>query len=85
MTLQDSGFGQLLFLTAALQRKQKMNLNDQTPAAAYVKSLRDPLKRRFAVDYLTWLRAGRRGDMPSRGKLPSAISQAVCLNLEALG
>ena len=62
-----------------------MNSNDHTSAAAYVKSLRDPLKRRFATEYLTWLRAGRKGDMPLRGKLPPAISQTVCLNLEALG
>ena len=57
---------------------------DNTDAMKYVKSLKDALKRRFAMQYLEWIRAGRKGDMPNRGALPPAIAQAVCLNLEAL-
>ncbi|MEQ1823409.1 MAG: hypothetical protein ABL949_12945 [Fimbriimonadaceae bacterium] len=50
----------------------------------YVKSLKEPVKRRFAVDYLDWLRNGKKGDQPARGALASGIASAVCLNIDAL-
>lgn len=61
-----------------------MRNQDNTEAMKYVRSLRDGLKRGFATDYLDWIRGGKRGDMPSRGKLPTALAKAVCLNLDAL-
>lgn len=58
--------------------------HDNTPAMKYVKSLKEPVKRRFAVDYLDWLRNGKKGDQPARGALASGIASAVCLNIDAL-
>ena len=50
----------------------------------YVKSIRDAVKRRYAADYLVWIRAGRSGAAPSRGALPNALWKSVCTNLDAL-
>jgi hypothetical protein len=50
----------------------------------YIKSLRDAVKRKFAVTYLDWVRAGRKGIMPSRGKLSPVLANAVVRNLDAL-
>ncbi len=57
---------------------------DNSDAMGYVKSLRDPVKRRFAADYLRWIRAGKTAAVPSRGPLPPALWKAVCANLDAL-
>jgi len=54
------------------------------PATEYVKSLRDPLKRRFASNYLTWVTNGRVGPVPARGTLAHSIVKNVCANLDAL-
>jgi hypothetical protein len=58
---------------------------DNTEAMNYVRSLRDAPKRRFAVEYLEWIRGGRSGSMPSRGVLAPALAKAVALNLDGLG
>lgn len=58
--------------------------DNNTPAMEYVKSLRDPLKRRFASNYLTWVTGGRVGPVPARGTLAHAIVKNVCANLDAL-
>ncbi len=50
----------------------------------YIRSLKDPVKRRFAVSYLGWVRAGRTGSMPARGALSSALAKAVTSNIDAL-
>jgi hypothetical protein len=42
---------------------------DHSEAMKYVKSLRDAVKRRYALTYLEWLRAGRTGIAPIRGSL----------------
>jgi hypothetical protein len=60
------------------------NEMDNTEAMKYVRSLRDALKRRFAVAYLDWIRAGRNGAMPTRGALSPVLARAVCVNLDAL-
>ena len=58
---------------------------DNSEAMKYVKSLKDSVKRRFAGEYLVWIRAGRNASMPSRGALSASIARSVCLNLDALG
>lgn len=57
---------------------------DNSDAMGYVKSLRDSVKRRYAAEYLTWIRAGRIGTAPSRGLLSPTLWRAVCSNLDAL-
>ncbi len=57
---------------------------DNTGAMKYVRSLKDPLKRRFAGEYLQWLRLGRLGSMPSRGSLSAVLAKAVSTNLDSL-
>lgn len=58
---------------------------DNSDAMKYIKSLRDAVKRRFAVTYLAWIRAGRVGASPSRGQLAPALAKAVSSNLDSLG
>jgi hypothetical protein len=53
-------------------------------AAGYVRSLRDAVKRRYAGDYLTWIRAGRIGAAPNRGALSLTDWKNLCTNLDAL-
>jgi len=57
---------------------------DNSPAIKYVKSLKIALKRRFAGDYLRWIRAGRVGPGPVRGALSHTTCKAICTNIEAL-
>jgi hypothetical protein len=57
---------------------------DNTPAMKYVKSLKDAVKRRYAVNYLEWIRGGKKGDVPTRGALSAVLAKAVCLNLDSL-
>jgi len=54
------------------------------PAMTYVRSLRDPIKRRYASEYLTWIRGGKVGSSPSRGVLAPAVAHAVTINLDEL-
>jgi hypothetical protein len=61
-----------------------MNRLDNSDAMAYIKSLRDAVKRQFAIAYLEWVRAGRKGVMPARGKLSPVLAGAVARNLDAL-
>jgi hypothetical protein len=56
-----------------------------TPGNDYVKSLRDPVKRRYASEYLAWLRAGRVASSPARGALSPTVWKVICANLDALG
>lgn len=57
---------------------------ETTPATEYVESLRDPLKRRFAQNYLNWIVGGRTGSIPSRGTLEHSVVKNVCANLDSL-
>lgn len=50
----------------------------------YVQSLKDAVKRRFGRIYLEWIRAGRLGSAPGRGRLAPALAKAVAINLDAL-
>jgi len=61
-----------------------MNRLDNSDAMKYIKSLKDAVKRQFAIAYLEWVRAGRRGIMPSRGKLSPVLATAVTRNLDSL-
>ncbi len=60
--------------------------NDQnnTEAMNYIKSLKDSVKRRYAVTYLQWILDGRSGSMPARGTLSPTLARAVGINLDAL-
>ncbi len=58
---------------------------DNTDGMKYVRSIRDSVKRRYAQDYLTWLRAGRKGSAPARGELSPILAKSVGTNLDALG
>jgi hypothetical protein len=60
------------------------NTPENAEANKYIRSLKDAVKRRFAVSYLAWIRGGRKGDVPTRGTLAPALAKAVCLNLDAL-
>lgn len=57
---------------------------DNSEAMKYVRSLKDAPKRRFAVNYLSWLRTGRVGGVPSRGTLSPVLARAVAINLDSL-
>ncbi len=61
-----------------------MNRLDNSDPMGYIKSLKDAVKRQFAIAYLEWVRAGRRGTMPSRGRLSPVLATAVTRNLDAL-
>jgi hypothetical protein len=50
----------------------------------YVKSLRDPVKRRYANDYLGWLRAGKLGSAPERAALSMTQWKLIVTNVDAL-
>ena len=61
------------------------NQNDLSKADQYVRSLRDAVKRRFAVEYLAWIRAGRIiASTPPRGALSATLARVVCTNLDEL-
>lgn len=61
-----------------------MREKDLGAGMVYVRSLRDAIKRRFAVAYLGWIRAGRVGLAPTRGALAPALAKAVSENLDGL-
>lgn len=75
-----------LFLPQDIPGHPPMSIeHDNTEAMKYIRSLRDAVKRRFAVTYLEWIRAGRLCAMPNRGILSPALARAVRVNLDALG
>jgi hypothetical protein len=51
----------------------------------YVRSIRDPDRRRFAHAYVDWLMAGRVGLIPEKGRLSTDTARLLVLNIEALG
>jgi hypothetical protein len=57
---------------------------DNSKAMDYVKSLRDPVKRRYANDYLGWLRAGKLGSAPERAALSMTQWKLIVTNVDAL-
>jgi hypothetical protein len=59
-------------------------LKEKSEAMSYVHSLRDAVKRRFAHQYLQWIRAGRMGAPPNRGGLGATLAKAVMANLDDL-
>jgi len=58
---------------------------DNSEGMKYVKSIKEATKRRYASEYLTWIRTGRAGVVPVRGGLSAPTAKAVALNLDALG
>jgi hypothetical protein len=57
---------------------------DNSPGMNYVKSLKNAVKRRFAGEYLIWIRAGRMGLPPNRGALSQTNWRTICTNLDTL-
>ena len=47
----------------------------------YIKTLKDPIERDFAWDYVKWIRAGRTGGMPSANNVTRGTAGSICLNL----
>lgn len=76
--------GNLACDTCGISEKNMGNEHNDTEAVAYVKSLKDSVKRRFASNYLEWILGGKTGPSPSRGPLSPALAKAVCINLDAL-
>ena len=50
----------------------------------YVRSIRDPDRRRFAYAYVDWLMAGRVGLIPEKGRLSTDAARLLVLNIEAV-
>ena len=65
--------------------EQQNPQQDNTDGMKYVKSLKNAVKRRFAGDYLRWIRAGRSGIPPVRGALSQTNWRTICTNLDSLG
>ena len=57
---------------------------DNSKAMDYIRSLRDPVKKRFGTNYLNWIRAGRNGAPPNRGNLSPTFSKTIIVNLDSL-
>jgi len=62
----------------------KRTNQDNSDAMAYVKSLKMALKKRFAGEYLLWIRSGRSGAAPVRGALSHTDWRRICTNLDGL-
>ena len=60
------------------------NEQENTEAMKYIRSLKNAVKRRYAVTYNDWILAGRIGGIPSRGTLSPTIAKSVCTNLDSL-
>jgi hypothetical protein len=58
--------------------------DDNSKGMTYVKSLRDAVKRRYAFEYLSWIRLGRLGGPPHRGAMSLTEWRSVCVNLDAI-
>ena len=50
----------------------------------YVRSLKDPVKRRFGLAHLLWVRGSRKGVAPDKTGLSPIIAKTVAINLDAL-
>jgi hypothetical protein len=59
-----------------------MNRLTDIKAQGYIKSLRNPEKKRFAALYWRWISEGSRGAGPCRQELSYMTAQAVRLNLD---
>ncbi len=51
----------------------------------FVRTIRDPARRKFAHDYAEWLGAGRVGIVPDRGRLSTDAARLMVLQIEAIG
>jgi len=58
--------------------------HDNSKAMDYVRSLKDSIKRRYADEYLKWIRDGRLGSAPNRGSMSLTLWKGICANLDAL-
>ena len=61
-----------------------MSKEESTEAMKYVRSLKDPVKRRYANEYLSWVHAGRVGLAPNRGAVSNTDAKTVSSNLDSL-
>ena len=60
-------------------------LANDSPQLLYVRSIRDPDRRRFALAYMDWLIAGRVGIVPEKGRLSTDAARMMVINIEAIG
>ena len=69
--------------------EQQMNfkniLKEESAHSKYVKSIRDPARRKFAPEYVSWVQAGRLGMVPERGRLSIDAAKLLVINIEAIG
>jgi len=56
---------------------------ENAPVMEYIESLRDPMKKRFALEYMNWVVNGRDGELPSRGALAASVVKNVCANIDS--
>ena len=63
----------------------KQILKEESPHTKYVKSLRDPARRKFAHEYVAWIQAGKLGMVPERGRLSIEAAKLLVINIEAIG
>ncbi len=72
-------------MTASTQPMKQETSMQSSSARDYINSLRNPLKRQYAVRYLDYLTniAPTGGNEPDHGKLGSMAAQAVRFELSA--
>ncbi len=51
----------------------------------YIKSIKDPHKKRFAESYIGWLIAGKASAMPDKGRLTTETARVMMTNMDSLG
>ena len=72
------------FQETSMEPQYQNQPRDNSKAMDYVKSLKDAVKRRFAGDYLKWIRSGRVGTAPARGALSQTNWRTICTNIDSL-
>jgi hypothetical protein len=55
-----------------------------SPAQKYIRSIKDPVKKRYAQAHLDWVAAGKVGAPVARGALSAHVAEVLRLNLESL-
>lgn len=56
-----------------------------SPQQKFVRSIRDPSRRKFAHEYIDWLAQGKCGALPDRGRLSAEAASLLVISIEAIG